>query len=390
MKNIFKSLFVFLLVGVLTFKVNAACTDKKLNDFIEKLKIEFVYPETESKYAYYFKLSEKEYDGKKIEETLELEALDGEMKPGIWQYQELLGEYGVGGYTNIEEETYTLNVKAISETCKGETLKHDTYTIPQFNKYIQTSYCEKYPTHELCQRFTNKTSEMNDSDFSNAMKDYEKKNEPKKSGILEFLKNNIGYILCVILPVLIISIYFNNRIKRYTKMRNRSEGRRPNRLGLFILFLFLFSMKVYAVSDPGQCVAIEQVRTGKWVPGTQVSVYHMGYDDEDRYEGSDHVSWDYSPNDGGGDTYTIDRNYTDSMYHHYSDVDYGHGAIGEKSQTFNSGDKFEGISNYGSGSKDGVEALPKIPPVFASIIDITIHSGSYFLLFSFTAVSKNL
>ena len=57
MKNIFKSLFVFLLVGVLTFKVNAACTDKKLNDFIEKLKIEFVYPETESKYAYYFKLS---------------------------------------------------------------------------------------------------------------------------------------------------------------------------------------------------------------------------------------------------------------------------------------------------------------------------------------------
>ena len=128
-------------------------------------------------------------------------------------------------------------------------------------------------------------------------------------------------------------------------------------------------MKVYAVSDPSQCVAIEQVRTGKWVPGTQVSVYHMGYDDEDRYEGSDHVSWDYSPNDGGGDTYTIDRNYTDSMYHHYSDVDYGHGAIGEKSQTFNSGDKFEGISNYGSGSKDGVDAVKAIEDFAAGETD---------------------
>ena len=70
MKKIFKLFFIFMLVVAFSSKLEAACSDTKLNDFIEKLKVEFVYPQSQSKYAYFFKLSEKEYDGKKIEETL--------------------------------------------------------------------------------------------------------------------------------------------------------------------------------------------------------------------------------------------------------------------------------------------------------------------------------
>ena len=89
MKRIFKMIFTIVLLVVLGFNVDAACSDTELNDFVEKLKINFVQPNKRSEYAYYFVLSEDKYKGEGIENTLELVALDGDGIPGEWKYQEV-------------------------------------------------------------------------------------------------------------------------------------------------------------------------------------------------------------------------------------------------------------------------------------------------------------
>ena len=249
MNKFIKLLFIFTLLMLFSINVKAACSDKELNDFVEKLEIEFVYPEEKSEYAYYFTLSEEKYKGEGIENILELEALDGNGVAGEWKYQDVIKKYGVGGYTNINEETYVLNVKAIAGACKGQTLKHDTHTIPQFNMYIQTRYCEKYPDHKLCKRFTNDTKGMSDNEFATAMKEYEKEiKKDEQNKYIAFILKYYSYVLCVVVPVVVISIYYNRRIKRFRAMRNREEvrGNKKKKIGLFIILLLVLSVRVNA------------------------------------------------------------------------------------------------------------------------------------------------
>ena len=191
MKKMSKILVCIMSCFLLITNIQAACSDTELNDFVEKLEVKFLEPKTEEDYApgyldsigkrgstgyyYYFYLSEDKYKGKDIQEVLELIAIDGSGMPGEWKYQPAIGKYGVGGYNGVDEETYTLKIKAVSGVCKDQILKQTSHTIEQFNMYIQTAYCEKYPNHELCQTFTNKTKGMKDDEFGKIMAEYDKK-----------------------------------------------------------------------------------------------------------------------------------------------------------------------------------------------------------------------
>ena len=350
MKRLLKSLMAICLVMVLSINVDAVCNDTELNDFVEKLKIEFMYPEVQSEYAYYFTLSEDKYKGEGIEKILYLEALDGAGIPGEWKYQDTIKRYGVGGYTNLKEETYTLNVKAIAGKCEGETLKHELYTIPQFNRYIQTSYCEKYPEYDLCKRFTNETNGMSDNEFATKMKEHEReiKNE-NTNKFLSLVMKYYSYILCVIVPVVIISIYFNMKINRFKKLRNREETRYSNnKKGLFLFILF-FVMLAHVNAASNCEVRVKETRTSKWIPDTQVSVYHTIYDGEVPDPANTYYEPVETSDDGSGEPYTLDHNEYEETYNLLDDN-------GDPTYSLDSGEKFEGTDDEFYESAQAIES----------------------------------
>ncbi len=303
-----KIIFCIACCFLLITNIKAACSDTSLNDFVEKLEIKFLEPRTEEDYApgflkslkenespgyyYYFYFSEDKYNGKDINETLELIALDGEGKPGIWKYQPAIAKYGVGGYNGVDEETYTLKVKAISGACKDQILKQTSYTIPKFNMYVNTAYCEKYPDHELCQTFTDKTEDMNDADFGKAMAEYERSLKDKKPTFKKFILKYYSYILCIVIPIILVSIYYRRRIKRLIKMKNQIEDgdrrikRHKRKAEVFIIFLVLFAFcNVKAAS--GCDIQVVRTRYVASITGTQVSVSHCSWGSEGTFTSPD-------------------------------------------------------------------------------------------------------
>ncbi len=294
MKKVFKLLLTLLCFLPFMVNVKAVCEDRELNDFVEKLEIKFLAPskvedyskeylekhsrDADIEYAYFFYLSESKYKDKGIEEILELEAYDGSDVKGVWKYHESIDKYAVGGYNGVQEEEYKLKIKAVSGSCKGEILKETTYTVPQFNMYRQTRYCEKYPDHELCARFTNATKDMNDLQFGQAMAKYEKSLNKQNAKFLDLFLKYYGYVLCAILPAIIVSIYYRRRIRRFIKMRNRDEDNHIKRrkVGLFILLFLLLITNVKAQST--ECpIKVERKRAIVTIPGTEVSINHCGW-----------------------------------------------------------------------------------------------------------------
>ena len=239
MKNFSKVLFCITICFLLMTNIKAACSDTELNDFVEHLEVKFLEPRTEEDYApgyldslgsrgstgyyYYFYFSEDKYKGEEIQNVLELIGIDGSGVAGEWKYQPAIGKYAIGGYNGVDEETYTFKIKAVSGACKDQILKQTAYTVPQFNMYVQTAYCEKYPNHELCATFTDKTKGMNDEDFGKAMAEYERELQGNKKTLKSLFLKYYSYVLCVVIPIIIISIYYRRKIKRLTKMKNQIE-----------------------------------------------------------------------------------------------------------------------------------------------------------------------
>lgn len=295
MKKVFKLLISILCFLPFVMNVKAVCNDKELNDFVEKLEIKFLAPSkkedydaeflkkhkynTEFEYAYFFYLSEKEYKGEGIEKVVELEAYDGAGVKGIWKYHESIAKYAVGGYNGVKEEEYKLILKGVSGSCKGEILKTTSYIVPQFNMYRQTAYCEKYPEHELCARFTDATKDMNDAQFGKAMAEYERSINPQNNKWKDLILKYYAYVLCAVVPAIIVAIYYRRRINRYIKLRNREEDRhvmRKKKAGLFIILFLLLITNVRAQST--ECpIKVVTTRTIATIPGTKVSVNHCGW-----------------------------------------------------------------------------------------------------------------
>ena len=310
MKNIFKLIICILCFIAFSFNVKAACNDPELNDFVEGLKIEFFAPRLESDfskeyldkignattagYAYYFIFNKQEFGDKKIQDILEIEAIDGSGKPGEWKYQEPIAKYGVGGYNAVEEEIYTLRIKAVSGKCKGQVLKSSTYTIPQFNMYVQTAYCEKYPNHELCQTFTDKTKNMNDADFGKAMREYEQEIINNKKTFKDLFLKYYTYVLCVVVPFVLVSIYYKRRIKRLIKLKNQEEERHITRrkVELFFIAFLLLIPNLKAASE--ECnIEVNEVSQLVTVPGIKVSVEHCGWGESGFWNGQKFNSTGY-------------------------------------------------------------------------------------------------
>ncbi len=251
-----KVLFLVLTLFLFSFSVKADCYEKEYLDWsynLEPVFTVFNYNDHmdldvgKYRYAYFLSLSKTRDDV-----TFNVTDRYNNTMPAT-DFEEI-GIYGVGLYNGIDEETYKIEVYGNAKgKCNGQLITTLNYTVPAYNEYYKTQYCDKYKEHELCQVFTNKTQSMTLDEFKATMGEYDKEqNGGFFRKVLKFLGKIWIYLLCVIIPIVGVSIYYNLKIRKYKKMRNRNEVRRYHKTHLFI-FMALLLLSVVRVNASLTC-----------------------------------------------------------------------------------------------------------------------------------------
>ena len=131
----------FVLIFSFSIVTKAECNNEELNEWATTIsaKVVFNTEKTVDKYQYaYFLTVTPSRDDIKIV----VSDAQGNSKAG--EKYDLLNIYGVGCYTNINEETYEIKVYGGEKSaCKNELLRTISYTIEPYNDMIKTEECEK-------------------------------------------------------------------------------------------------------------------------------------------------------------------------------------------------------------------------------------------------------
>lgn len=223
-----KYFILFLLLFLFNNKVYAACNDAELNDLAEKFTVNYsedygnkirltdgTVIEGEREYAYLLVFSPYS-DKLKIVVT---NSLDNSVKEAT--YHKDRNRYVVGSYIHYDEKEYKVNVYGNSSSaCPNQLLKTTSITIPPFNEYSLYKECENNSESEMCSMMKD-TSNVSLEDYKKAMNEETKQNEEKNiSTSKKILNNVIKYGLFILIPILVISIYYFIRIHIYKKKVN--------------------------------------------------------------------------------------------------------------------------------------------------------------------------
>lgn len=210
MKKFMKIMMGFMVASLISINyIYAECNDEDLNEW--STKVEAVFTENTvmnsniSKYAYF--LSIKPY-----REDIRIVVTDGRGGKGNGQFFEEVNLYGVGAFTNLEEETYTIDVYgAKGSKCEGDLLKKLTYTVPRFNRKVKDARCVGNSDIELCKTFTNSTKDMTEEEFNKEINKYVKE---KGKTVGDVLSAIISYGLFIVLPILVVGIIYIRKIRK--------------------------------------------------------------------------------------------------------------------------------------------------------------------------------
>lgn len=212
-----KKLFICLVV-LFSFSpfINATCKNNELNEWAATAEVKFTEVTdlglSGSEYAYLLSVTPPRNDIKLKSIDVNGVAAESKMLQAAFDQEEILA---VGGYTNLEEETYTIEVYgAENSKCPNELLKTLKYTVPRFNRYIKDKSCVDSDS-ELCKTFTNATADMTEADFKEAMK--KENNRTNPNGSSNILAIILDYGLYIIIPLAIISAFYLVRINQAKK-----------------------------------------------------------------------------------------------------------------------------------------------------------------------------
>ena len=219
MKNIYRLFIIILLM--LPILVNATCNDEELNEWATSVEVTFTKSEklnvNELGFAYFLSI-------KPLRDDVIIKVTDGNgdtaegqrflkeeevYDNGDYHTEKVYDFYAVGCYTNLEEEEYVVKVYGGEKSkCKNELLKTIHYTVPRYNRMEKDAMCEKYPEHELCQTYTNKTKDMTEDAFNKEMKKYEKDGDNNVIKDSDLLRELINYALYALIPFIVITIIY--------------------------------------------------------------------------------------------------------------------------------------------------------------------------------------
>lgn len=226
-----KIIIAMTLVFLLSFtKVKATCDIDFINDIAEKFKVVYTedtaskiisesghVTEVETGYAYFLVFSPYS-DWIKIKVT---NSLDSEEQ--VAKYNETQKTYVIGSYIHYQPKEYTIKVYgADSSTCSNELLKTTKITVPRFNDYSLFEYCALNKTEDICSMMKD-TTKVSLEEFKEITSKTE--DEKKIDNMTTFEKVKyyaLRYGLFILIPILIISIYYVIKMKQYKKkVRNQ-------------------------------------------------------------------------------------------------------------------------------------------------------------------------
>ena len=212
MKRIFEVILGVLMIFALVTNVNAECKDETLNEWATKVQPLFKENKAtgqDAKFAYFLSITP-------YREDVKIVVIDGFGGKAEGTFYENANIYGVGAFTNLEEETYTIEVYGNEKSaCNNELLKTLTYTVPRLNRKIKDARCESNPDLEICQTYTNSTKDMTDEEFDAEISKYVK--EKKDVTTSDIVKRIVGYAVFILVPFAIITIIYLNKVKKLKK-----------------------------------------------------------------------------------------------------------------------------------------------------------------------------
>lgn len=224
MKHLFKIFLCVLSLFVFCNDVFGVCENNELNDWAEEAEIEFiqqfayeeyteedgtVVPAYEPEYSYILYLF-PERDDLKVYVTDNLSEKKVEIK-----YDENEGAYWVGSVVHFETKKYTFDIYSAddSETCPGEKLRTIKYTVPSYNMYSQTIYCQENLSEDICASYTD--IDVNKDEFYGKVEEAEKeKSKTFFDKVLEIVKE---YWFFVVIPLVIVSVFYFIKIWKFRK-----------------------------------------------------------------------------------------------------------------------------------------------------------------------------
>ena len=129
-----KKIFILIIMIIMVFsvKVKAECNDESLNEWVTAIQAKFVLnEELDDPYPYAYFIGLTDY-----RDDIKIVVYDGKGNKAEGQkFEKTINFYGVGCYTNFEEETYTVNIYGNEKSkCKNELLKTVRYTVPRLNR----------------------------------------------------------------------------------------------------------------------------------------------------------------------------------------------------------------------------------------------------------------
>lgn len=225
MKKI-KLFIVFLFMFIFMTNVKAACNNSELNDLAESFTA--AYLETKdgkllvdrSYYVYYndeyaYLIMLYPYSDK-----LKVVVSDSIInKERVLKLDDMINAYIVGSYIHYEDKTYYISVYgADNSACPGELLKSFDFSVPKFNEYYLYDHCTNNDDDdEICTMMKN-TDNISLSEYSKTVLKSNEENKIKNmtlnEKIIYYLKK---YYLYAIIPVILISIYYVIKIRKYKK-----------------------------------------------------------------------------------------------------------------------------------------------------------------------------
>lgn len=218
MRKVNLILFSILCLFIFTFKVDAVCNDKALNEWAMSAKVEY---EEDNGY--------KDKDGNVLREKefLYLLHVTPYNEKGVVmvddsysekeyevEYDDIYKHYVLGSMVHMEERTYTFTLYGSSDSsCPNERLRTIEYTVPAYNPYSRTKYCIDHPTEDICKTNDNDMKEMDDKEF---VKLVDKKNEEEKISKMNFLEKALYYLkknwYFIVIPIVLVSAFYAIRI----------------------------------------------------------------------------------------------------------------------------------------------------------------------------------
>jgi hypothetical protein len=162
-------------------------------------------------YAYYFAFVP-------YSDKLKVRATNSENKELEVFYNEEAMSYIMGAYINYETEKYKFELYGSEKSaCPNELLKTIYKEVPPFNEYSLYEFCENNNKSYICKTMKD-TSNVSQKDFSEIVKNYKEENKFEEMSLpnkaLYLIKR---YYLFVLIPLVLITIYYVIKIRKYKK-----------------------------------------------------------------------------------------------------------------------------------------------------------------------------